>query len=106
MNMIRDKKLYGLFLALFVFTMPGYSLTGRIQGFLPGKENTNLYISYFPPGPDNTKFSDSCIIDSEAKFEFITPFNEPVLAELHTDFMCSFYFMTDTGVVKIIAIYP
>jgi len=104
--MIRDNKLYGLFLALFVFTLPGYSLTGRIQGFLPGKENTKLYVSYFPPGPDNTKFSDSCIIDSEAKFEFITPFNEPVMAALHADFMRPFYFMTDTGVVKIIAVYP
>lgn len=103
--MTGDNKLYGLFLAFFVFALPGYSLAGRIQGIFPGKENTKLYISYFPPGPDNTKFSDSCIIDPEAKFEFIFPFNEPVLAMLRFDFTSSFDFVTDTGVVRIIPLY-
>ncbi|MBN8699604.1 MAG: AhpC/TSA family protein [Chitinophagales bacterium] len=76
-----------------------------IKGRLPGKENHKLFIGYFPPVLGGSKFIDSCIIDKDGSFEFQSPFQEPVLAVIRLDFLSSFDFIADTGIVKLIPTY-
>lgn len=77
----------------------------KIQGVFPGKENKKVYITYFPPGLGGSKFSDSCIIGNDGRFEFTSPIEEPVLAAIRFDFMQSFDFVADTGIVHLKPLY-
>lgn len=105
MNSIKPLLLYTVL--HFGLHFSAVSQTNKIKGNFPGKENTRLYISYFPPGLASTgnKYTDSCIIDREGKFEFISPFDEPVLAYIRFDYKDGFDFVTDAGIVELQPLY-
>jgi thiol-disulfide isomerase/thioredoxin len=77
----------------------------KIKGWLPGKESKKIFIDYLPPNLGKAKFGDSCIIDAKGNFEFIIPFNEPVLAALRFDYEANYVFVTDTGTINIRPFY-